>query len=118
MWSFPSLPCRAERDRSLSLGDLLLGILDLVRHLTLVDLELDLALVLQLGQDHEGLIVLTVVDQSAHLADGFACLHCLFHLVDAQGVVDMLLCSIRHFLHVFEVYHCWLHVVGSSLLLL
>lgn len=116
-WLSSSLLCSAEQRRSLSLSDLLLGILNLVGHLTLVDLELDLALVLQLGQDHEGLVVLTVVDESAHLVDGFACLHGLLHLTNAQSIVHMLLGSVRHFLQVFEVDDCWLHVVGGLLLL-
>ena len=118
MKSFNSLLCRAEQNCSLSLSYLLLGILDLVGHLTLVDLELDLALVLQLGEDHESLIIFTIVDESAYLIDRFACLHGLFHLVDAQSIVDMLLGSIRHFLQVFEVDDGWLHIVIGLLLLL
>ena len=69
MKSFSSLLCRADENCSLSLSDLLLRILDLVGHLTLVDLELDLALVLQLGEDHESLIIFTIVDESAYLID-------------------------------------------------
>lgn len=91
--------------------DWLLGILNLVLHLTLADLELDLALLLQLGEKHESLVILSVVEKSADLIDGLASLHGLIHLVDTQSIVHLLLSSIWQFLHILEVDHCWLHVV-------
>lgn len=76
-------------------GRLLFSILDLILHgLVLVDLELDLALLLQLGEDHESLIVVAVVDQSTNFLDLLLRLHGLVNLIDAQGVVDVLLRAI------------------------
>jgi len=100
------------------LGDLLFGVLNLVLHLILVDLELDLTLILQLGKDHEGLIVVPVVDQSTYLVDRLVGFESLLHWVDTQSVVHLLLSTIRQFLKVLEVDDCRLHRVLSLLLLL
>lgn len=76
-------------------GRLLFSILDLILHgLVLVDIELDLALLLQLGEDHKGLLIVAVVDQSTNFLDLLLRLHGLVNLVDAQGVVDVLLGTI------------------------
>lgn len=87
-------------------------------HLALVDLELDLALILQLRQHHEGLIIVTIVDKSANLTDLLVSLNCLLDLIDTQSIVDLLLAAIVHLLQTLEVDHCRLHVVGCLLLLL
>lgn len=100
-------------------GRLLLSIFDLILHgCVLVDRELDLALILQLGKHHECLVVVTVVDQSTDLLDLLVRLECLLHLVNAQRVVNLLLRTIRHVLEFLEVDHSWLHVVVLLLLLL
>jgi hypothetical protein len=76
-------------------GRLLFSILDLILHgLVLVDIELDLALLLQLGEDHKSLFVVAIVDQSTNFLDLLLRLHGLVNLVDAQGVVDVLLGTI------------------------
>lgn len=96
---------------------LLLGILNLILHgCVLVDLELDLALLLQLGQHHEGLVVISIVDQSTDLLDLLVSLESLFHLVDTKRVVNLLLSTIRHALKLLEVDHGWLNVVVLLLL--
>ena len=100
-------------------GRLLFSILDLILHgLVLVDIELDLALLFQLGEDHKGLIVVAVVDKSTNFLDLLLRLRGLVNLVDAQGVVDALLGTIWHGLHLLEVDHSWLHVERLLLLLL
>lgn len=97
---------------------MLLGILHLVLHLVLVDLELDLALFFQFLEDQEGGVIITIVDETAHLIDLLISLHSLLHGVDTQGVVHLLLSSISHLFKVFEIDDCWLHGVGLLLLLL
>ena len=107
--------------RSLDKRVLLLSILNRilhVLHLVLVDLELDLSLILHLGQHHECLVIFTIVDESANLANLFISLNRLLHLVDTQGVVNLLLSTISHLLQALEVDHCWLHWEGGLLLLL
>ena len=89
----------------------------LVLHLALIDLELDLALILQLGQHHEGLVVITIVDKTANFTDLLVGLKSLVNLVDAQGAANLLLTAISHLLQTLEVNHCWLHLVGGLLLL-
>ena len=69
-----------------------------VLHLVLVDLELDLSLILHLGQHHECLVIFTIVDESTNFVDLFAGLNRLIHLIDAQGIVDLLLSTISHLL--------------------
>lgn len=96
---------------------MLFCILDRVLHLALVDLELDLALILQLCQHHEGLVVITIVDKSANLTDLLVSLNSLLDLIDTQSAIDLLLATIVHLLQTLEVDHCWLHVVGGLLLL-
>lgn len=108
----------SKSSSSFGLSDLLFGVLNLVLHLVLVDLELDLALVLQLGKDHKSLIVVPVVDEGAYLVDRLVSLNGLLHWVDTQSVVHLLLGTIRQFLKVLEVDDCWLHWVLSLLLLL
>lgn len=50
-------------DCSLSLNDLLFSVLDLILHLTLVNLELNLALLFEFREHHERLIIVTLVQQ-------------------------------------------------------
>lgn len=100
-------------------GRLLFSILDLILHgWILLDLELDLALLLQLRQNHESLIIVSVVDKSTDLLNLFLSFNGLIDLVDAQLAVDVLLGTIRQGLHFLEVYNSWLHVEGLLLLLL
>lgn len=100
-------------------GRLLFSILDLILHgWVLLDLELDLALLLQLRQNHESLIIVSVVDKSTDLLNLFLSFNGLIDLVDAQLAVDVLLGTIRQGLHFLEVYNSWLHVEGLLLLLL
>lgn len=100
-------------------GRLLFSILDLILHgWVLLDLELDLALLLQLRQNHESLIIVSVVDKSTDLLDLLLSFNGLIDLVDAQLAVDVLLGTIRQGLHFLEVYNSWLHVEGLLLLLL
>lgn len=100
-------------------GRLLFSILDLILHgWVLLDLELDLALLLQLRQNHESLIIVSVVDKSTDLLDLLLSFNGLIDLVDAQLAVDVLLGTIRQGLHLLEVDNSWLHVERLLLLLL
>ena len=112
------LGLQGASDCSLSLDDLLLGILNLVLHLILVDLELNLALVLEFWEHHKSLIVISLVQQRASLIDLLWSLHRLLNLVDRQRVVHLLLRAVSQLLKALEVDHCWLHIVLSLLLLL
>lgn len=97
---------------------LLLGILNLVLHGgVLVDLELDLALILQFGQHHHRLVAIAVVDQSTDVADLLLSFHSLLHRADAESVVDILSRTIGHGLQLLEVDHGGLHAELLLLLL-
>lgn len=75
-------------------------------------------MLIQLGKNLEGLVVLPVVEESTDFVDRLACLNRLLHLVDGQRTVHMLLGTVWHLLQLLEVNHSWLHVVVGLLLLL
>ena len=82
--------------------DLLLSIFDTtwvsLHNLSLVQLELDLALVLQLRQNHESLVIVSIIEEVGKGVDLLLRLNGAVKLVDLQSVLHMLLGTVTHLL--------------------